>query len=354
LGKKASNHIKTHSTAISVFFLDRENVILIFRTNIMNYSTASYQTHDDSIDHLFSYIYKSIGLIIYVLSSLGNVISIGIFLTKSWRKNVCVFYLTCYTLSGVFYVNIFILTEIINNISGYSLHKSNDIFCKLYLYSYFLFATLAPNVLIFASIDRFLLSSRNVDARLYSSKRLAYFSLGISSLLWSLYYLHIPINSGIQQISSTEFKCDFDQSQAYLSFVYYSLAGTNIIGCLTIAILVLISLKNIRYFRRMSRQQRTRQVHTMKRKDFQLLRCLCILDIIYTVFSMLSLMYDIFYTFILKDETKLSMEQTIYSFLSRFFTFLTSIPYGSCFMVFFIISKAFRLEVKQLFRKTIG
>ena len=205
-----------------------------------------------------------------------------------------------------------------------------------------------------ASIDRLLISSQKIDIRMYSSKRLAYFLLSISTPFWIIYYLHFLIKSDVEEVFDDYFSCTFGNSEPYLSFVYYSLAGTNIIGCLTIAILVLISLKNIRYFRRMSRQQRTRQVHTMKRKDFQLLRCLCILDIIYTVFSMLSLMYDIFYTFILKDETKLSMEQTIYSFLSRFFTFLTSIPYGSCFMVFFIISKAFRLEVKQLFRKTIG
>ena len=315
----------------------------------MNSSNIKY--YSDSFDYIMFCIYQYVTPIVQIISSLANLTSIIIFLTKSWRKNVCVFYLTCYTSLSLCFIGTSLFNDIFQYILAKRFYQLNDSTCKLFRYSYYLFATLAPNVLIFASIDRLLLSSHKADTRLYSSKRLAYFSLGISSALWALYYLHIIIKSRLSPLGDG---CIFDPSEPYISFVYYSLAAANIIGCLTIAILVLISLKNIRYFRRMSRQQRTRQVHTMKRKDFQLLRCLCILDIIYTVFSMLSLMYDIFYTFILKDETKLSMEQTIYSFLSRFFTFLTSIPYGSCFMVFFIISKAFRLEVKQLFRKTIG
>jgi len=313
--------------------------------------SSNIKYYSDSFDYIMFCIYQYVTPIVQIISSLANLTSIIIFLTKSWRKNVCVFYLTCYTSLSLCFIGTSLFNDIFQYILAKRFYQLNDSTCKLFRYSYYLFATLAPNVLIFASIDRLLLSSHKADTRLYSSKRLAYFSLGISSALWALYYLHIIIKSRLSPLGDG---CIFDPSEPYISFVYYSLAAANIIGCLTIAILILISLKNIRYFRSMSQQQRTRQVHTMKRKDFQLLRCLCILDIIYTVFSMLSLMYDIFYTFILKDETKLSMEQTIYSFLSRFFTFLTSIPYGSCFMVFFIISKAFRLEVKQLFRKTIG
>lgn len=46
-----------------------------------------------------------------------------------------------------------------------------------------------------------------------------YFSLGISSLLWTFYYLHIPIKSSIQKISSTNFDCTFDQTEPYLFFL---------------------------------------------------------------------------------------------------------------------------------------
>ena len=315
----------------------------------MNSSNIKY--YSDSFDYIMFCIYQYVTPIVQIISSLANLTSIIIFLTKSWRKNVCVFYLTCYTSLSLCFIGTSLFNDIFQYILAKRFYQLNDSTCKLFRYSYYLFATLAPNVLIFASIDRFLLSSHKADTRLYSSKRLAYFSLGISSALWALYYLHIIIKSRLSPLGDG---CIFDPSEPYISFVYYSLAAANIIGCLTIAILILISLKNIRYFRSMSQQQRTRQVHTMKRKDFQLLRCLCALDIAYTLFSMLSIVYDILYAFLLEDNSEISMQQVIYLFLSKLFTFLTIIPYGSCFLVFFIISKAFRREIKRVAYKIVG
>lgn len=316
----------------------------------MNNSEQQY--YIDVIRNLIPYTYKYAGVAIYVLSIFSNLTSIFVFLKKSWSKNVCGFYLICYLLWSSLFMTAWMLADILKYSMRVPLHESINIICQIYQYVFYLCGTLVVNVLVFASIDRLLLSSQNVDARLYSSKRLAYFSLGVSSSLWSIYYLHIFIKSSIQQMPLIGIACTFDQSEPYLSFTYYSLAVTNFLGCLSIAILVLLSFKNVRSIRRLSRHQRERQIRIMKKKDFELLRCLCVIDIIYTFFSMLSLIYNIFYELYGRVERTL-LDQAIYYFLGRLFTLLNLIPYGSCFWIFLIVSKAFRREIRRIFCKKL-
>ncbi|UJR11887.1 hypothetical protein I4U23_016066 [Adineta vaga] len=105
------------------------------------------------------YLFKYIAPIIFIIGNIENFFSIFIFLKKSWRKNVCVFY---FLICLLFYVG-------------------------------FYFSTLLPTFLILASIDRLLISSQNVDTRLYSSKRFAYFLCCINTFFWLTFFLHILI-----------------------------------------------------------------------------------------------------------------------------------------------------------------
>ena len=83
--------------------------------------------------------------------------------------------------------------------------SSSIVLCKLFFYIAYVFSSYYPIVLILASVDRLLISSQNVDRRLYSSKRLAYLSISVSTLIWSIFCVHILIKVDIQQISATRF-----------------------------------------------------------------------------------------------------------------------------------------------------
>ena len=145
------------------------------------------------------YIYKYIIPIFYRIGNIGNFLSVLIFSKKSWKKNVCVFYFNIYILISTFYLNSTILASIFTNGYNINIQNSNIILCKLYFYVSFLFATLSPTILLLASIDRLLISSQNVDTRLYSSKRLAYFLISISLLFWIIFYYHLLIKVNIQE-----------------------------------------------------------------------------------------------------------------------------------------------------------
>ena len=172
------------------------------------------------------YVYRYIIPIIYIVGNVGNLLTIFVFAKKTWRKNVCVFYFTVCLVSNTFYINTTLLASFF--ISGLhtnlhtNLHNTNIVICKLYFYVSFLFGSILPTTLILASIDRLLISSQNVDTRLYSSKRLAHFSISLNTVLWMICFLHILIKVNIQELYPSYFVCYYDLSGVYIQFVSYS------------------------------------------------------------------------------------------------------------------------------------
>ncbi|CAF1263495.1 unnamed protein product [Adineta steineri] len=91
----------------------------------------------------------------------------------------------------------------------------------------------------------------------------------------------------------------------------------------------------------------------MTKKDFQLIRCLFVQDIIFIIFTTL---ISTFYVFdaITKYQNGTILEQAIRNFLYYFMTFLYSTSYSVNIFVFMIVSKAFRHELKRTIYKIIG
>ncbi|CAF1089976.1 unnamed protein product [Adineta steineri] len=239
-------------------------------------------------------------------------------------------------------------------IYGYNitLQNSSVVLCKVYLYVAFLFASVTPSILILASIDRLLISSQNVDTRLYSSKRLAYFSISISTAFWIAFHLHLLIKANIVEIYPSIFVCYYDLSTTYVNYIFYSVMVMNVSFSILMIILSILSFKNVRQIRILPRQQRG-QIRTMKKKDFQLLRCLFVQGIVFTFFSMFITAY---YTYEAaeRDQIQTSWNEAISTFLNNLFSFIYNITFCANFYVFVSFSKAFRQDVKQLVRKMFG
>jgi hypothetical protein len=238
--------------------------------------------------------------------------------------------------------------------SGYNskAQDSNIVLCKIRFYVSFLFSSVPPTILILASIDRLLISSQNVDTRLYSSKRLAYFSISISTFFWIVFNFHILIKVNIQESSPSVFICYYDSSKIYRAFVYYSLVVINVLFCFLMIILSMFAFKNVRHIRIVSQQQRN-QIRTMKKKDFQLLRCLFAHDIVFIICSLWLYAYYV-YSAVTKDQIQTPIEEVINSFLNYLFLFIYNISYCVSFFIFICVSRAFRQELKRMIYKMFG
>jgi hypothetical protein len=298
------------------------------------------------------YLHRYVAIFLFVIGNIGNLLSIFIFFKRSWRKNVCVFYFVICLFTNIIFVNSTLLGSIFTLGFNINVQNSNIVLCKFFYYISYLCSTYLPIVLIFASIDRLLLSSQNLDIRLYSSKRLAYFTISTSAFIWSVFSFHILIKVNIQEIYPTMFICDYDLSQFYLNFFIYSTSVISGFIALTLIILSILAFKNVRQFRPVPRQQRN-QSRTMNKKDFQLLRCLYIYNIVYIIFSIL-LTVGLVYRMAIRFQTQTPKEQAVNNFLNSFGAFLHYIPYCASFFIFAGGSKAFRQELKRFAYKIRG
>ncbi|CAF2855260.1 unnamed protein product [Rotaria sp. Silwood2] len=304
------------------------------------------------LNNAIVYIYRYGNPIVYILGNIGNLLSAVVFMRKAWKKNVCVFYFLISLVLSSIYLNSTILgTALIN---GFNINAQNSsvILCKLLFYAAFLSSTLLPTVLILASIDRLLISSQNVETRLHSSKRLAYFSISVSTFFWIIFNIHVLIKVNLQEIVPSQYVCYYDQSNFYVDFVSYFLMIFNTLVCLAIIILSVIAFKNIRHIRIFPHHQRN-QIRSMTIKDFQLLRCLFVQDIVYITVSIFSSVFSI-YTATTRNQRTTSLQQAIHDFLDNFFVFLYFIFYCVNFFIFLIISKVFRHELKRMIYKIFG
>ena len=303
-------------------------------------------SHIEILDHASVSLHRYIAPILYIFGNIGCFYSAIIFLKRSWRKNVCVFYFLLCLMINLTYLNSTMLGSIFTLGFNIDAEIPSTIVCKLLYYISYLLSALLPNVFVFASIDRLLISSQNIETRLYSSKRLAYFSISTSTLFWIIFYSHVLIKIDIHQSNSSMNTCYYDTSGFYFEFVSYSTLIIAVGFALTLIILSIMALKNVHHILSLSPQQR-KQSHSMHRKDFQLLRCLYAHDIVYIICNILIAVYYV-YAAATKEQVRTLVHQSLDNFLRAFGTFIHHIPYCSSFFIFISLSKAFRDEMKRL------
>lgn len=211
-----------------------------------------------------AYVYQCGGILFLILGNLGNILSLAIFSQKSWRKNVCAFYFLISLLIDMIYIDSSMLGYVFVYGFNIDLTMSNKFLCKIYRFLTFFPSPMSATILILASIDRLLISSQNIDIRLYSSRRLACFSMSLGTIFWSVFFVHVLIKFDIQQIAQTVFICLFDTNDFYSHFLNYSLVTINLISFFGMIILITLSYMKARQFRSMSRQQR-HGVRTMRK-----------------------------------------------------------------------------------------
>jgi len=315
----------------------------------MNSSNTDFS---DLSTKIFHSIYQYIVPVFYIVGNIGNFLSALIFSQKTWRKNVCVLYFNICLVFNTCCINSYILATILITGFNSNLHNSNAILCKLYYYTAFLFSSLVATVLILASIDRLLISSQNVDTRLYSSKRLAYFSMSIGTFIWIIFYVYLLVEANVVMMPPGNFLCLPYTSEVYLLFSSYSEVTITSVFCFTMIILLIFAFKNVHRIQTIPRQQR-HPIRSMTKKDFQLLRCLFVHDVVYIICNFFLNVYYV-YSAARVRQVQTTLEEAIGDFFGDFLTFFQQISYCVSFFIFIIVSKAFRNELKRRMYKMVG
>lgn len=226
------------------------------------------------------------------------------------------------------------------------LYDTNVIICKTYFYIVYVFSSFLPIVLILASVDRLLISSQNIGTRMYSSKRLAHFSVSCTTGFLIFSFIHIIIKVNLQEIAPSYFICYYDLERVYLNIITSFTIIFNFGFSLVMIVVCIFAFKNIRKSPIIQRQQQQQQRRIMTKRDFQLLRCLFNHNLIYIIFSIGMSLYPI-YQMISFDRSKTPTEQIITDFLSNLAYLIHHVPYCINFYLYFLVSKVFQTEVKR-------
>ena len=150
-------------------------------------------------------------------------------------------------------------------------------------------------------------------------------------------------------IGPSFYVCFPDLSPAYRQFSSYSSLIINLSFYVIMIILCILAFKNVRRIRAVPRQKR-QEIRTMTKKDFQLLRCLFVQDI---VFSIGGGIYSVFQAAAV-ISTQTARQQALNVFFSSFTIFLHHIPYCANFFIFISVSKTFRNALRRMIYKMFG
>ncbi|UJR18184.1 hypothetical protein I4U23_005085 [Adineta vaga] len=167
-------------------------------------------------------LYKYGGPIQIIFGTIGCILSLIVFSKNNLRKNPCSIYFIAYNTISLIMIYTVILPHIL--IIGYQIDPSsyNLNFCRFRLYNLLLYNILGSSYLILASIDRILLTSRNVRTRQRSTVRLAYLSILLVTLFWLLITSHTLIFARIISIGSNFSYCYFEVDGYYTFLSYFA------------------------------------------------------------------------------------------------------------------------------------
>jgi hypothetical protein len=300
------------------------------------------------------YLYQVGSIILLFIGTLSSILSMAVFSQKNLRKNPCSIYLIAYNFSNLVYIYATVLPLTLSegfNIDYTIYHLG---LCHLHFYAAILFNCLSPFYLILASIDRILITSRNVHTRQRSTRRLAYLCLIIGTLFWAVFHCHALIFTEIIEESPTDFLCYY-QPGAYLAFFSYYSIIKEITALSLLTIFGLWSIRNVRNAHR-ARVVVDESVNgttvggasrSTSSKDRQLALMLLLDATIYALFSFVYAGF-LMYQQITQDVVKSSERTTIENFLSVLCLFMISIPFCVSLYTNLIVSKTFRSEVKKV------
>ncbi|CAF1535783.1 unnamed protein product [Adineta ricciae] len=138
-----------------------------------------------------------------ILGTIGHLLSIYIFTRRSIRMNPCARYFLASTFCGWFVVCFGIpyrFLQIVYDInpSGYS-----KLICKLFNFLFFTSRALTSWIIVLACADRFVASSTSAKMRAWSSIRVTYYAIFVTTIMVGLFYIHVPIFYYVNQNTNT-------------------------------------------------------------------------------------------------------------------------------------------------------
>jgi hypothetical protein len=277
------------------------------------------------------------GMTVYfALGLLGNSFNCIMFTRRSYRHTASSIYLLSLSIFGIIYllwsiIPLFYTLDHINPVT------QSLLYCKVDMYGTHTLGLCLRYVLVFACVDRFIITRTNVRIRALNSVPIAMKLVFIMSAVWLVVAMHLPILMNIRDGVCGMFG---------LYKVIYAIYQITLVGILPPVLMCIFSFLTIRSLhQRHGIQTRARQ------RDRYLMRMI-IAEVMVNIFTSIPYSSYLVYTAATyyvtgKSTQRLEIESFIY-FVTLFLIYLISV---APFYLFILTSKPFRNEFTNIFVK---
>lgn len=266
-----------------------------------------------SLEYLGQQLTLYSGYFTWFTGIFGNGMNIIVFLTmQTYRTTPCTFYFLIGSIDNFLYISIILTTRILA--IGYNLDftRYSLLWCKIRFFLIYSLSSITLTCSSLSTIDQYLITSRNINLRRYSSIKWAHRIILFFIILWFLHAIPTALYRDITPISHI---C-FNNNSGYSVYTTIYLIG---LLCL-IPVLTMIVFGYLTY-----RNLNVTRVAVGRRVDYQITRMtlfLLLLNVICLLPYGIVIAYQVITTSIPKDSDRLDKENfalTIVTLVSYYY-----------------------------------
>jgi hypothetical protein len=282
-----------------------------------------------------------------ILGNIGNVFIVLIF--SQQRQSACAIYLICAAIVNIVYLTYDVIVTIF--IFYYPDRTTGEIiFCKTNKYLLYIFGQQGKTMIVFACIDRFLITSSRVTFRAFSTPKRAKYLIFFSLLFWALSTIHVPI-----MITVIKGQCTTSGVYSIISSVY-GIIFISLIPTIMSAIFGYLSYRNLRQIKKRVQpvgQNTVNGNNNIQRRDRDLLIIVIAEVAVYVLTTALVpfiLIEILISTYVMPNKSLQYLQIEIFILDIDFF--LLFVNSAAPFYTYLISSKSFRRDFKQIIKNS--
>ena len=293
--------------------------------------------------------------ILLVGGTIGQIFNIIIFSKRSQRSNPVSIYFLSSTIANIFVLYFGVLLRYLQDLFNINIVNDITAVCRIRSFIMYLSLSLSNWYILLATIDRYLISSRDNNRRQLSSVKNALRIIFITTIICILSYVHILILYTIQTTPITPTRSQnfcYPQRGPYRIFSDAQLLiQFSCLPPLFMCIFIIFIIRNIRRSHaRLANVVVAEHQERMKKRDLQLSKML-VLQVIITILCALPLALSQLTTTATMNTTKTALRLTIENLFSQLGRHLAFFNCSISFYLYTLSGTQFRLECRQILNR---
>lgn len=292
------------------------------------------------------YMTRYVLSIILAFGTLGNLLAIGVYSQKNYRKNSCSIYFIAVSVFGLI-AAWWGIVPLIFALDHFDMVNHSLTLCRTRGYILQVTTMCFRYTFILICLDRYASCSSRASIRALCRPQIAYRSIGITSIFWIIASVHLAIFESIEN------------NRCYVYGLYgqiFSFYNLFFSGILPILCMIFISIPVIYNLSRLhNRVQPIDNTRQLNRREIKLTKVVLAEVIAYIVCSFANPIMTIYTTttnnMILNKSTERKQIESFANFIAL--SLLLYLNYNIIFYVHFFVSHAYRKEVKKFIMRLI-